>query len=266
MSKIQLIRVIVRIMRILRGGQQTTRTAAVPVSGHASSSYHAQRRNLKSLLLISEKKGQTMGGIFSGRKPSKTAKPFPGQFISLDVRNLQAEQLLEPGQAYNLHQYKQGVKLGIFSVGTHRDYLEIKFTACYQQTYEFTSQFIDIAWTACHFGGHRPWFLCPSDRCGRRIAILYGPQPLYCRQCWRIAYESQRENQVQRLLRRLRSIEASCDQQLSRYGTQTLQRPKGMHHRTFHLLENKHQRMRSHLTRVQVEELIKLEQSLPDWV
>ncbi|MEO9589393.1 MULTISPECIES: hypothetical protein [Marinobacter] len=205
-----------------------------------------------------------MGGMFSGRKPSKTTKPCPEQFISLDVRELQRDQLLEPGQAYNLHQYTQGMKLGVLSVVTHGDCLELKFIACDRQA-QFASQFIEIAWTPCHFGGYRPWFLCPGEYCGRRVAILYGPTPNLCRHCWRIAYQSQRENQIQRMFRKLRSIEASYPGQPNNSTPETRERPKGMHHRTFDLLQKKHRLLIRDIQLTQVAELIKLEESLPEW-
>lgn len=206
-----------------------------------------------------------MGGIFSGRKPAPTTKPYPEHFISLDVRKLQRDQLLEPGQAYNLHQYEYrfGRKRGIFSISTRKDFLELGYSSCNPKDDCFPPQNVQIAWTLCHFGGYRPWFLCPKDKCGRRVAILYGPQPMLCRLCWRIAYESQRENKIQRLRRRLRSIESFCYRSS---GAQAGTRPKGMHYRTFQRLEKEHKRLLDQINRLEIEELIKLEQSIPDWM
>ena len=38
---------------------------------------------------------------------------------------------------------------------------------------------VPLAWTPCNVGGERPRFVCPGvvngARCGRRVAILYGP-------------------------------------------------------------------------------------------
>lgn len=208
-----------------------------------------------------------MGGIFSGRKPAITTKPCPEQFISLDVRKLQRDHCLEPDQAYNLHQYQHqfGRKLGIFSINTWKDLLEIEYSSCMPNDARFPPQNVQIVWTACHFGGYRPWFLCPNDQCGRRVAILYGPRPMLCRHCWQIAYPSQRENKVQRLFRRLRSTEATCAQDRGQFSNQNLNRPKGMHHRTFHQLKEKQDLLRRELTKAQVAELIKLEQALPYW-
>lgn len=51
---------------------------------------------------------------------------------------------------------------------------------------------LNLSWMPCHYGGSRPWFVCPGERCGRRAAILYGPtNPLLCRLCRGLAYASQ---------------------------------------------------------------------------
>jgi len=43
-------------------------------------------------------------------------------------------------------------------------------------------QNIRVSWTACRFGGARPWFHCPY--CDRRVAILYWNFAAYfCRHC-----------------------------------------------------------------------------------
>ncbi len=56
---------------------------------------------------------------------------------------------------------------------------------------------IDLEWTSCNYGGSRPWFICPGEGCGRRVAILYGPTlPPLCRQCRGLCYASQRPEQA----------------------------------------------------------------------
>ncbi|WP_156224495.1 hypothetical protein [Haloferax gibbonsii] len=53
---------------------------------------------------------------------------------------------------------------------------------------------ISIERTTCHFGGDRPWFICPE--CLDRQAKLYNPNPIQtdqflCRDCHGLLYESQ---------------------------------------------------------------------------
>jgi|GEM_PF-5551418 len=62
-----------------------------------------------------------------------------------------------------------------------------------------------IVWTACNYGKHRPWLVCP--RCSRRVGKLYHPFAVdyrqllgelpRCRQCWNLDYESS-HNRVSR--------------------------------------------------------------------
>ena len=49
---------------------------------------------------------------------------------------------------------------------------------------------VAVAWTPCHYGGARPWFVCPA--CGRRAGLLYASGwRLACRKCTGFRYESQ---------------------------------------------------------------------------
>jgi hypothetical protein len=55
---------------------------------------------------------------------------------------------------------------------------------------------VPLTWTACHFGGKRPWFVCSvcanGRYCGRRVAVLYlAGDSFACRRCYGLAYESQ---------------------------------------------------------------------------
>lgn len=89
-----------------------------------------------------------------------------------------------------------------------------------------------LQWTPCSFGGSRPWFVCPGEGCGRRVAILYGPpgprQLLLCRHCLDLAYPSQREDPLARAERRM--IKAL--ERLPPDGA----KPKRMRHATFERL------------------------------
>ena len=55
---------------------------------------------------------------------------------------------------------------------------------------------VEIERTACHLGGSRAWFLCPT--CGRRCAILY---PMKCRVCLKLHYTSEHKGQFDRHMR-----------------------------------------------------------------
>jgi hypothetical protein len=91
---------------------------------------------------------------------------------------------------------------------------------------------VPLSWTACNFGGERPWFVCPGAGCGRRVAILYGPGRYFlCRHCYDLVYESQRENAIYRALRRAQAIR----ERLGGSANMTKpfpEKPKGMHWQT----------------------------------
>jgi hypothetical protein len=95
---------------------------------------------------------------------------------------------------------------------------------------------VELARTACNFGGERPWFICPGAGCGRRVAILYGPGRYFlCRRCYDLVYESQRENEMNRALRRAQDIRRRLG------GSANLtepfpEKPKGMHWSSYELL------------------------------
>jgi hypothetical protein len=95
---------------------------------------------------------------------------------------------------------------------------------------------VSLDWSACNFGGQRPWFVCPGAGCGRRAAILYGPGRYFlCRPCYDLVYESQRENAMHRAFRRAQAIRERLG------GSANMmkpfpEKPKGMHWSTYERL------------------------------
>lgn len=86
---------------------------------------------------------------------------------------------------------------------------------------------INIANTACNFGGTRAWFCCP--RCPKRVAVLYIRTGRFaCRHCQRVAFSSQSEDAIDRSWRNQRKLEA-------RLGGKW-QRPTGMRLHTYQRL------------------------------
>jgi hypothetical protein len=86
------------------------------------------------------------------------------------------------------------------------------------------SQTVRIAYTACHYGNTRPWFVCPV--CHRRAGLLFMRWARFaCRHCQRVAYSSQSDDELDRLWR----MQATIERRLGK----NWQRPKGMRHRTY---------------------------------
>ena len=83
-----------------------------------------------------------------------------------------------------------------------------------------------------HYGGRRPWFLCPKEGCGRRVAILFGGSIFACRHCHKLAYECQRETNDDRAMRRADTIRRRLGWRPG-IANPTGWKPKGMHWRTY---------------------------------
>jgi hypothetical protein len=88
-----------------------------------------------------------------------------------------------------------------------------------------------------HFGGARPWWICPD--CGRRCAIVYGFADRFaCRQCGNLAYTTSQSAAWIRKLRKARKAGARLE--LLRVGDRIVPiRPTGMHRATFNLLADR---------------------------
>ncbi len=73
------------------------------------------------------------------------------------------------------------------------DVRELKRDGLIDQGQELVEGVAQLVWTPCNFGGFRPWFVCPGEGCGRRVAILYGPGQgqMLCRHCRNLNYASQ---------------------------------------------------------------------------
>jgi hypothetical protein len=96
-------------------------------------------------------------------------------------------------------------------------------------------QRVTVVRTACHYGGARPWFLCPY--CGRRVAILYLWNVPQCRRCARLVYSSQSLDALARSWRRTGKIEARLKGDAEEWD---YTRPKGMRQATFERLVAAH--------------------------
>ena len=89
---------------------------------------------------------------------------------------------------------------------------------------------IRIEWTTCHFGGRRPWFLCPG--CRRRAAKLHLVGGTYaCRQCHGLVYRSQYSDELDRAIARAQRIRRQLRGSINL--TVPISRPNGMHRTTF---------------------------------
>jgi hypothetical protein len=187
-----------------------------------------------------------MGGVGSGNWYRFDKKTTTGECHSVDVRYLHREGLLTPGRRFSLRwsraERETGSIRGVVD-GTEppeRVILTYRHRRSPSGEWEDVREPVRLSWTACNFGGKRPWFICPGAGCGRRVALLYGSGKYFlCRHCYDLVYQSQRENEMHRALRKAQSIR----ERLGGSANMTKpfpEKPKGMHHETYWQLREEH--------------------------
>jgi hypothetical protein len=165
---------------------------------------------------------------------------------SIDVRRWHREGRLRAGQSFSWSWTRGGTPSGSISVQTETEAVLFMFR---QQSWGDTEwqsvqQRVPITWTACHFGGCRPWFRCTGYTggryCGRRVALLYLAGKLFaCRRCYGLAYTSQQESLWCRGLGKAQKIRMQLGGSPSMLEVFP-DRPKGMHWKTYERLRRAH--------------------------
>lgn len=177
-----------------------------------------------------------MGGSGSGNHWRWDKRDTVEETIGLDVRYLARNGMLRPGR-HSIHWSRGDRPSG--SIGlwvTDAGPMPGAITLEYRERraggeWRDVSEGIALEWTDCHYGGSRPWLICPA--CGGRVAILYGGGVGFaCRKCWRLVYQSQRETAGGRGLGKAQAIR----RRLGGSANMTLPfppKPPRMHWRTY---------------------------------
>jgi hypothetical protein len=154
-----------------------------------------------------------LGGPGSGSWYRFDKKTTAEECHSMDVRYLHRNGLLKSGGWFSLRWSRAGRQTGSIRGVVEGEKRPEQVTLLYRHKsglggeWEDVREPVELAWTACNFGGERPWFICPGAGCGRRVAVLYGPgRYCLCRRCYDLSYESQREDKTHRALRRAQNI------------------------------------------------------------
>jgi hypothetical protein len=146
-----------------------------------------------------------MGGWGSGRSIRLGTRPTESGFHRLAINALTRGGWLRPGTTGISRWFRGDLETGSISWSVSGvDGEADAVTLFYRCRGEDIRERIDLTWTACHFGGKRPWFVCRG--CGRRCGVLYGGVWFRCRHCYGLAYESTREKPHERTLRRVQAI------------------------------------------------------------
>jgi hypothetical protein len=176
-----------------------------------------------------------MGGIGSGNALYEARRSRTTAYPSLDIRVLAKHDLLRSGASFSIEVSVAGTP----AVEVMALYTDGYLNLMPKYQFGYTGSRLDfenlrVVWSPCNYGGRRPWFTCPQAGCGRRVVILYWRDGFGCRRCHGLAYESQRESQVDRMARRIQKVQhrlEGCDS-----GGSLTRKPKGMHWSTYNRL------------------------------
>lgn len=163
-----------------------------------------------------------MGGFGSGNHGGKA---LVENCLSLDINRMNRDGMLHGWHGKLVWRDSYGEKTGSVTLTSNADLL----TVTGQLKGKPWDQSFAITRTPSHFGGSRPWFLCPY--CSRRVGKLYiGNDGFACRKCYRLVHASTREDAEGRLQLRKRKLEARLDEDG--------QKPRGMHWLTYERICN----------------------------
>ncbi len=179
-----------------------------------------------------------MGGPGSGRRGGRDVT---ADYRRFDVRQLQRARVLTPGWRGRWCWYRRGEKRAEINIEVGEASIQLRYRATDRGEWKDYDYTVRLSRSSCHYGGERPWFLCPH--CGRRVAILYGGAVFACRHCRGLAYEVQREDVIDRIARRADAIRERLSWEAGILNADGW-KPKGMHWRTFWRLKAEHDQLK----------------------
>lgn len=181
-----------------------------------------------------------MGGFGSGRSGGKRCTD---DMHVLDVRKISRAGMLVPGRSFNWQWTCNGDVLATIGLRVEFDRVILNYLSPRSHhnsgEREEMKYAVGLEWTACRFGGQRPWWRCPAVGCGRRAAVLFGGRVFACRHCHKLAYRSQRLAWDDRATRRAESLRDRLNWVPGILNGEGL-KPKGMHWETFKRLQAQH--------------------------
>ncbi len=145
-----------------------------------------------------------MGGFGSGRTPKNR---LSNSYHQLTVRRLERLGGLVSGKTTTWNWLAQSQIVTFARITAEGSGLRVLYSWwSMSDGWTRSNWFIRLEWSDCHYGGQRPWLICPTPRCGRRMFVIYGDRDIACRTCRRFSYPSQRVAPENRALYRVQSI------------------------------------------------------------
>ncbi|WP_386173732.1 hypothetical protein [Sulfitobacter sp. R86518] len=170
--------------------------------------------------------------------------------ISLSIEDVHRSGRLRPGSGGCWSYFVNGIEVSRVGYRAEFDRFILEYKARKNGgDWEHVTLIIAIARTRCHFGGTRPYFICPSVKnripCGRRVGRLYSVDKyFFCRHCANVTYTSQTKPSHERKLRQASKIRASLGGEPG-MAKSIPPRPKGMWQQTYRKKRSKIERYES---------------------
>ena len=184
-----------------------------------------------------------MGGYGCGRRSSRDTTE---DYRRIDVRFMERNGYLRMGAAGSLEWSRRGERIAHIDYRSEPGQVVLSYSARERGgEWEKLTYPVRLDRTPCNYGGSRAWFVCPARGCGKRVATLFGGRIFACRQCYGLAYASQRESRSDRASERAMAIlkRLRCDNFYTIFDSDP-PRPKGMHYRTYLRLATRYERAR----------------------
>lgn len=186
-----------------------------------------------------------MGGPGSGNRLRCFSKATTDAYRQIDVRRLARMGALRPGYVSEYQWTVSGKVTGDIRLRAETDRVYLTYrTRSGAGRWRDESYPVELVYTRPHLGGSRPWFTCPADGCGRRVAVLHGGAIFACRHCHQLAYPSTREGATDRAIRQVEKIRTRLGWQAGILGEER-EKPKWMRWRTFSDALDRHDAQRS---------------------
>jgi len=174
------------------------------------------------------------GSINSGRRSgSANVKPLLEDNIGISCHELNRKGLLSPGKIFYIDYNTGSIKTLSLNVEAQTDALHLR----YQINGRAYTQTVSIQHQSCHYGGKRPYFVCPKCFQKRTDLYLGKTGDFRCRVCQAYAYRSQRLNAHQRNFQRAMLLKKKLTGADQPYFC--IEKPKGMWNRTFNKIVDK---------------------------
>lgn len=168
-----------------------------------------------------------MGGIGSGRRYHSGAKGTVDSRVSVDIHYLNKTGSLSPGRAGTLSWSRNGQQTSMLGFRVSDEELTLNY-ATDGQSFSYAVPFV---YSPCNYGGRRTWFQCPGC-CSRVGKITLSDKMFVCRNCGKLAYQSQRENTQHRLSSKAQILRKRLGGSLGALDPIPW-KPKGMHWKTY---------------------------------